>query len=189
VSPRSLFHAESSTLGKGASMKETPQHYTKRILSYLQGKKTLKVLESSPKQLTALLKGVSKTKLTKRYEKDKWSIAEVLGHIADAEIVCSFRIRFILGSNGTPIQGFDQDVWAQFSNYAKQDPAVSLESYRINRKRNIQLLKSVPRKLWDNYGMHSERGKETVTRVAEMLAGHDINHMSQIRKMVKGKST
>ena len=168
-------------------MKETPQQYTGRILSYVQGKETLKLLASTPKKLSSLLKGVPKTKLTKRPVKDKWSVAEILGHIADTEIVCSFRIRLILGSNGTPIQGFDQDVWAQYSNYSKQDPAVSLDAYRINRKRNIQLLKSLPHEMWENYGMHSERGKETVTRVAEMLAGHDVNHLKQIRMIVKGK--
>jgi hypothetical protein len=42
--------------------------------------------------------------------------------------------------------------------------------------------------MWDFYGMHSERGKETVTRVAEMLAGHDINHLNQIRLIMKGKA-
>jgi hypothetical protein len=166
-------------------MKETPQQYTQRILGYLQGKETLKVLAATPKQLSSLLKGVPKTKLTKRPQKDKWSIAEILGHMADVEIVCSFRIRIILGANGTPIQGFDQDAWAQYSNYSKQDPSVSLEAYTINRKRNIHLLKSLPREMWDNYGMHSERGKETVTRVTEMLAGHDINHLNQIRLMMK----
>ena len=173
---------------KGRFMKETPQQYTQRILSYVQGKGTLKVLASTPKQLSSLLKGVPKTKLTKRHEKDKWSVAEILGHIADTEIVCSFRIRLILGSNGTLIQGFDQDVWAQYSNYTKQDPAVSMEAYRINRKRNIHLLKSLPLEMWDNYGMHSERGKETITRVTEMLAGHDINHLNQIRLNLKGKA-
>jgi DinB superfamily len=167
-------------------MQETPQQYTKRILSYVQGKETLKVLASTSKQISSLLKGVRKTKLIKRPVEDKWSIAEILGHIADTEIVCSFRIRLILGSNGAPIQGFDQDVWAQYSNYKKQDPAVSLEAYRVNRLRNIHLLKSLPREMWDYYGMHSERGKETVTRVTEMLAGHDINHLNQIRLIIKG---
>ncbi len=88
-------------------MQETPQQYTERILGYVKGKETLKVLASTPKQLSSLLKGVPKKKLLKRSQPDKWSIAEILGHIADTEIVCSFRIRLILGSNGTPIQGFD----------------------------------------------------------------------------------
>jgi hypothetical protein len=169
-------------------MKETPQQYTERILGYLNGKVTLKVLNSTPKELSSLLKGIPKSKLTKRPEPDKWSIAEILGHMADVEIVCSFRIRLILGSSGTPIQGFDQDAWANFSNYSKQDSSVSLEAYRLNRKRNIQLLNSLNRKQWNYYGMHSERGKETVSRITEMLAGHDINHGDQIRRLIKRKA-
>ena len=39
--------------------------------------------------------------------------------------------------------------------------------------------------MWENYGIHSERGSETVARITEMVAGHDINHMSQIEKIVK----
>jgi hypothetical protein len=169
-------------------MQETPQQYTERILSYVRGKETLKILASTQKKISSLLRGVPKTKLKKRPVQDKWSVADILGHIADTEIVCSFRIRLILGSNGTPIQGFDQDVWAQYSNYKKQDPAISLEAYRVNRMRNIRLLKSLPREMWDYYGIHSERGKETVTRVVEMLAGHDINHLNQIRLILKGKA-
>jgi hypothetical protein len=168
-------------------MQETPQQYTERILSYTKGKETLKVLESSPKQLSTLLKGVSKAKLSKKPMPNKWSVTEILAHLADAEIVASFRFRLILGSNGTLIQSYDQDVWAAYSNYVKQDPAVSLEAYRVNRRRNVQLLKSLPREMWSNYGMHNERGKETVERLAKMMAGHDINHMNQIRSIVQRK--
>jgi hypothetical protein len=49
------------------------------------------------------------------------------------------------------------------------------------------LLKSVPRKLWENYGMHSERGKESVSRVVSMVAGHDLNHLRQIESILKPK--
>ncbi len=51
----------------------------------------------------------------------------------------------------------------------------------------MRLLKSLPRESWDFYGMHSERGKETVTRVVEMLAGHDVNHMKQIKERLSKK--
>ena len=166
-------------------MQETPQQYTERVLGYLHGKKTLAVLAATPKHLAALLKGVRGTRLTKRPAPERWSVAEILGHIADTETVQSFRLRLILGSNGTPIQGFDQDVWAGYSHYAKQDPALSLLAFRATRERNLWLLKQIPREMWDNYGMHSERGKETVTRVTEMMAGHDLNHLIQIRAILR----
>lgn len=163
-------------------MKETPQQYTRRILSYLEGKKPIEVLAATPRQLTRLVKGVSRKKLSQRPASDKWSVTEILAHLADSELVYGFRIRMILEASGTPIQSIDQDAWARFSDYAEHDPALSLEAFRITRERMVLLLKSLPRESWERYGMHSERGKETVTRVAEMLAGHDINHTMQIKE-------
>jgi DinB superfamily len=169
-------------------MKETPQQYVERIRGYLEGKKPLEVLASSPRQLARLIQGISKQKLARRPAPDKWSVTEILAHLADTELVQGFRLRLILGANGTPIQGFDQDEWARYSDYAKHDPALSLEAYRVTRERTVRLLKSLPRDAWDRYGMHSERGKETVTRVTEMMAGHDLNHLKAIREILKGSS-
>jgi len=168
-------------------MQETPQQYTERILSYQQGVAPMKTLASSPGKMSKLLKGVAKKKLSKRPEPDKWSVTEILAHLADAEMVFGFRMRLILGANGTTVQAFDQDVWSGFSHYPKQDPKLSFEAYRIQRERNIRLLRLIPREMWDNYGMHTERGKETVTRVTEMMAGHDINHLMQIGQILHPK--
>ncbi len=168
-------------------MQETPQQYTKRILGYLEGKKPMEILAATPRQLARLVKGVSRKKLSQRPASNKWSVTEILAHLADSELVYGFRIRLILEAGSPPIQGTDQDVWAKFSDYATHDPALSLEAIRITRERLVRLLKSVPRESWDLYGMHSERGKETVTRVVEMLAGHDINHMMQIKERLSTK--
>ena len=169
-------------------MKETPQQYIERIRGYLEGKKPIEVLAASPRQLARLTHGVSKKKMAKRPAPDKWSVTEILAHLADTELVQGFRLRIILGASGTPIQGFDQDEWARYSDYAKHDPALSLEAYRVNRERTVRLLKSLPREAWERYGMHSERGKETVERVTEMMAGHDLNHLKAIREILKGVS-
>ncbi|MGO9411988.1 MAG: DinB family protein [Spirochaetia bacterium] len=169
-------------------MKETPQQYIERIRGYLDGKKPIEVLASSPRQLARLIQGVTKKKLAKRPAPDKWSVTEILAHLADTELVQGFRLRLILGASGCAIQGFDQDEWARYSDYAKHDPALSIEAYRVTRERTVRLLKSLPRDAWDRYGMHSERGKETVTRVTEMMAGHDLNHLKAIREILKGAS-
>ena len=166
-------------------MQETPQQYTARILSYQQGKKPLAILGGSVKKIERLIKGVPKKKLMTRPEPGKWSVGEILAHLTDTELVSGFRIRLTLGLNGTPIQGFDQDVWAEKFNYGKRDPAKSFQIFRVLRENNLALLKSIPKPMWENYGVHSERGMETVTRITEMVAGHDINHMKQIEKIVK----
>lgn len=162
-------------------MQETPQQYTRRILGYIEGKNPMDILAATPRQIARLVKGVSRKKLSRRPSADTWSVTEILAHLADSELVYGFRIRLILEAASPTIQGIDQDLWAKFSDYAKHDPVLSLEALRSNRERLVRLLKSLPPGSWDFHGMHSERGKETVKRVVEMLAGHDINHMMQIK--------
>jgi hypothetical protein len=163
-------------------MPETPQQYIRRILGNIEGKKPMEVLAATPRQIARLIKGVSRKTLSRRPAPHTWSVAEILAHLADAELVVGFRIRLVLGASGTPIQAYDQNAWASFSDYVKHDPALSLEAFHSTRERTLRLLRSLSRRSWDSYGMHAERGKETVTRMVEMLAGHDLNHLKQIRE-------
>ena len=84
-------------------MNETPQQYTQRVLGYMVGKQPLGVQAATAKKLARLIKGVPTARLRKRPAPGKWSVAEILAHLADAEIVGGFRMRLILGAPGTPI--------------------------------------------------------------------------------------
>ena len=167
-------------------MSETPQRYIRRILGYLDGKEPLRVQQETPKRLKKLIKPLSKKQLSKRPTREKWSIGEILAHLADTELVGSWRLRSVLGSSGNPIQAYDQDVWAETFAYSRRDPKVSLETFRVLRENNVALLKAIPKDLWENYGMHQERGKETITQIVRMFAGHDLNHLQQIEAIAKG---
>jgi len=166
-------------------MAETAQQYVQRITGFVQGKEPLKIQQATAKKLQQLTTGVDRKKLTMRPSPGKWSVAEIVAHLADTELVAGWRLRLILGSNGTPIQPFDQDVWAQTFNYSKRDVKTSIEVFRVLRENNLALLKSLPKELWDHYGMHAERGKETVSHIVNMFAGHDLNHIEQIENIVK----
>jgi uncharacterized damage-inducible protein DinB len=166
-------------------MQETPQQYIQRILGFIDGKDPLQVQRDTPKKLQKLLKPLSKKQLTQRPQPGKWSIAEILAHLADAELVGGWRMRLILGNNGVSVQPFDQDVWAETFAYAKRDPAASLEVFRVLRENNLAMLKALPNNLLENYGMHQERGKETITHIVRMFAGHDLNHLGQVEKIAK----
>jgi hypothetical protein len=168
-------------------MQETVQEYTKRLLSYSEGKDPLRSQQAAPGKLAALLKGKTGKQLIRRPAPDKWSVAEILAHLADAELAISWRIRQILSTNAVPIQAYDQDVWAKTFDYAHRDPRQSLANFRTLREANVALLKSIPRKLWDNYGIHEERGNESITHIVRMVAGHDLNHLQQIQRILKGK--
>ena len=168
-------------------MQETPQQYTQRMLSYSDGKDPLRLQATTAKKLATLIKGKNKKQLSQRPAPGKWSVAEILAHLADAEIVLSWRLRQTLSSNGVAIQPFDQDVWATTFDYAHQDARQSLEKYRVLRDGNLALLKRIPKPLWDNYGVHQERGNESVTHVVRMIAGHDLNHLGQVERILKSK--
>jgi hypothetical protein len=168
-------------------MQETPQQYTQRMLNNLDGQEPLRLQQAAPKKLAALIRGKSKKQLTRRPAPGKWSVAEIMAHLADAEVVVSWRLRQTLCSNGVSIQPFDQDAWANTLNYAGQDARDSLERYRVLREGNLVLLKGIPKPLWDNYGVHQERGNESVGHIVRMMAGHDVNHRRQIEGILKSQ--
>src|SRR6266446_6177356 len=168
-------------------MKETPQQYTQRVLGYAEGKKPLAVQAATANKLARLIKGVPVSRLRKRPAPDKWSVSEILAHLADTEIVGGFRMRLILGAPGTPISAFDQDSWVSSGHYDKRDPRKSVEQFRVSREANLATLKSLTPEQWKHYGMHSERGQETIEHIVRMFAGHDINHLQQIERILPGK--
>lgn len=167
-------------------MPETVQEYTQRLLSYATDKDPLRLQQAAPAKLASLVKGKTRKQLTRRPAPEKWSIAEIMAHLADAEVAIAWRIRQVLASNAIPIQAYDQDLWATTFDYAHRDPRQSLAAYRALREANLTLLKSVSRKLWENYGVHQERGNESISHIVRMVAGHDINHLRQIEGILKG---
>ena len=150
----------------------------------MEGKDPLKTQATTAKKLDQLVKRAPASKLRKRPAPEKWSVAEILAHLADTEIVVGWRIRSILGAPGTPIQAFDQDAWAAAGNYAKRDPRKSIEQFRAVRDANLALYKSLAPEQWKHHGMHAERGEETLERILHMMAGHDINHILQIERIL-----
>ena len=165
-------------------MQETAQEYKQRIFGYLAGNDPVMVQSATAKKLERLISRASPAKLRKQPAPGKWSVTEILAHLADVELVVGYRIRTILGAPGTAIQAFDQDKWAQAMNYAKSDARRSLERFTAFRKANLGLLKSLSAAQWKYNGMHAERGEESIETIAKLSAGHDLNHLSQIERII-----
>jgi hypothetical protein len=169
-------------------MAETPQEYIQRMLGYTaSGENPVKVQAATAKKLEKLIKGVPAAKLKKRPAPGKWSVQEIVAHLADTEIAGSWRIRLILGEPGTPVQAFDQDAWVTATHYAKRDPRQAVEQFRVLREANLALYKSLTPEQWKHHGVHAERGEETVQHIVRMFAGHDLNHLGQIERILAGK--
>jgi hypothetical protein len=168
-------------------MKETARQYIQRMTANVEGKEPLAVQAATAKKLQRLFKGVPTSRLRKRPAADKWSPGEIVAHLGDAEIVIGFRMRLILGAPGTPIAAYDQDSWAVSGHYEKRDPRKSVEQFSVVREANLALLKSLTPEQWKQYGMHAERGQETIGHIVRMTAGHDMNHLQQIERILLGK--
>lgn len=168
-------------------MSETVQQYTQRILAHTAEQDPLKVQAATPKKLDRLVKGVSPAKLRKKPAPDKWSVAEILAHLADVEIVIGWRMRSILGAPGIEVQAYDQNAWNASLHYDKRDPRKDLIQQRVNREANLALLKTLTPGQWKQFGMHSERGQESLEHIVKMVAGHDLNHIQQIERTLEPK--
>ena len=164
---------------------ESFSDYKKRLIGYVGKEDPFTILKNTPVRLQKLLKKNGAAKWKRRSGPDRWCAAEVLAHLAEGEMVLGFRIRLIAGSNGTPIQAFDQNAWVKNSDYLVRKPAESFALFQLLRKNNIAFLKQLRPEAWKHYGIHSERGKETLTEVAALYAGHDLNHMRQLEERLQ----
>ena len=170
---------------------ETIEEYKARILSYQAGADPLALQAKAPDRLAALTRGLDHEQLDHHPVPGKWSIREIVAHLADDELVGAYRVRLILSAPGTAIQAFDQDVWARTGRYGTRDVAESSALFRTLRFANLQLLQSLTPAEWEMSGVHAERGVESIRDIAMYFAGHDINHFRQIESIRRqlGKAT
>jgi hypothetical protein len=163
---------------------ETQSQYKARILGYLAGRDPMTLLAAAPATLAQLLQGAPAEVLSRHPSPGKWSVREIVAHLGDDELVGAYRIRMILSSPGTDIQAFDQDVWATTGRYSESDPAGALALFRVLREANLTLLRALRPDEWERYGIHAERGRESVRDIVSYYAGHDVNHFRQIEAIL-----
>lgn len=159
--------------------------YTRALLDLVDGRDPLQLLPDGPASFRNAIAGLSDAQLRTPEREGKWSIAEVLKHVADAELVGSFRYRMILAHDTPQIAGYDQDLWSRNLHYAQVDVEEALEQFRMLRNVNVRLLSSLSDDERRRGGIHSERGFEDVNQLMALLAAHDIVHTRQIERIRK----
>ena len=165
------------------SIKGISNPYTRRILSNILGKDSFAVYCQTPSKLTRLLTGITPAQMQRTTTERRWSVTQIINHLCDAEIVTSYRFRIMLAQSGTTIQAYDEKRWADNLRYDAADWRAKLATFIALRNDNIATLKKLPKREWQRFGIHSERGKETVERMMQMIAGHDLNHLQQIKTL------
>jgi hypothetical protein len=123
----------------------------------------------------------------------KWSIRQIMAHVADSELVGAHRLRLVIAEENPTLTAFDQDAWTKNLDYARRKPTQSLETFRRLRAENYELLKELPESTFDRAGMHTESGRRTLRSLLEGYADHAESHARQLQsiraeyKKVKGK--
>jgi tRNA-binding protein len=165
-------------------MLETPLQYRDRMLSLLGPRDPWEVLETTPMIIRRMVTGRTLEQLAWKPEPTRWSVTQILAHLSDTETVGAWRFRSAIAHNGVALQPFDQDQWAGAFRYEQADPFESLALFAVTRAGTLRVLRRIDPALMDNYGIHGERGKESVRHLVDLYAGHDLNHLEQIERLL-----
>lgn len=166
-----------------SASKEAAATYTRAVLDLLGDREPMTVLRSTPAELRRLIDSLSEDQLGQPERPGKWSVRQVLRHLADADIVWAWRMRMALAHDRPPITGFDQDAWAERLGYAEADAEESLEVFDCLRRANLRLLSRATPADLERVGVHEERGDESVAHMMRMYAGHDLLHIRQMERI------
>ena len=149
-------------------------------------KQHLEAAEKSPKQIAAAVSGLPDKTLRYKPAPDKWCILEVLGHLADIEVVYAYRMRQMLADKKPVIAPMDGDDWARNLGYTETPPAELVALYGLNRHANLRLLRRLKVADLGKSAFHPELQREvTVAEMIEKMAGHGAGHLQQIERLKK----
>jgi len=168
--------------------KDSPElraQYAAAVLGLVGERAPLDVLRETPGAAARAVATLTPEKLRTPEAQGKWSIAMVLRHLADTDVVWGWRMRLILAQDRPPITGFDQDLWADRLDYAHADPNESLESFAVLRRDNLRLLERATPEDLERVGVHAERGEESAGYLVRLYAGHDLMHLNQIDRIAR----
>ncbi len=140
----------------------------------------VEVMADTPGRLRRLVRGLTEKQLAKKPAPGKWSIREVVAHLADGEVILGSRYRLIGAHDRPPIAGYDQDAFVEMLGVASAATADLIDDFAMARAVNLGLLERLPEAAWDRVGLHAERGEESIRKMVHMYAGHDRHHLLQI---------
>ena len=147
--------------------------------SYLDARPLLDILQETPAALQSLTADMSADAMHRPTAPGKWSVREILAHLADCEMVFGFRLRQALEKPGSVITPFNQDLWA--TRYGAYTATDALRTFITLRTWNLALLTTVSETEYANTVTHPELGAMTFQVLLEIIAGHDLNHLARLR--------
>jgi uncharacterized damage-inducible protein DinB len=140
------------------------------------------VIRETPSRLARVLDYLSAEQIETRPAPDKWSVREIMAHLADCEIAWSWRLRYVYGTEQPVIQPFDQDAWAR--SYDAYTYAAARRTFEALRAWNIEFVGALTEADRQRPMTHPERGEETLWTIVEIMAGHDLHHLLRLEALL-----
>jgi hypothetical protein len=162
---------------------EAADAYVRALFDVLGNRDPLDTLPRTPARLRDAVEDVPDEALRRPEAPGKWSVVEVVQHLADSELVYGYRLRLTVAHDRPAIPGYDQDRWAANLRYADVLLEDALADFEALRTMNLRFLRGLPEEGWERVGLHAERGEESVRKLTRLMAGHDLVHLRQIERI------
>jgi uncharacterized damage-inducible protein DinB len=158
--------------------------YVRALLDLLGKRDPIEVLGELIPWLDDRIRGLPDVTLRRPEKPGKWSLIEVIQHLADSELVIAFRTRMVLSQDRPVLQAYDQDRWASEFTYREVSLSQAVAQLRGLRSADLHLWKHLTPVQLNREGMHSERGAESVAHLIRLIAAHDLVHRRQIDRIL-----
>ena len=145
-------------------------------------------LENAADTYALALEGVSSDALTQRPDEKNWAPVEIICHIRDVEEIYLARYKAILEVEDIKFKTADADRWADERQYNRNDTIQALSAFRARRKDTIEFLKTLKPEQLERTGIHPRLGRKTMADLIKGLAGHDTNHLDQLKRSLAGQA-
>ena len=149
--------------------------YAEQYILLVAGDDILYTLDAQHKQTATLFSGRSERDGNFRYAPGKWSLKEVVGHVADAERIFAYRAMRIARGDQTPLAGFEQDDYVRAARFGARKLADIVGEYADVRQASLALFRSLDEEAWLRRGV-ANGNPVTVLALAYLIAGHELHH-------------
>jgi len=139
-------------------------------------------LRDFPDRLRRAIDGLSDTDLARPEKEGKWSIAQVIAHLAQFEMIVAHRIRSILTADTPPLVALDQERWIR-DVYRGESASELIEQLTFIREMNLNFLERLRPEEWDRAGIHPQYGRNTIRELIERFEKHQEKHLAQIERI------
>ncbi len=147
----------------------------------------LNVLEQTPIILEKILLGVPEETLHWKPAPERWSVSEVLGHLAETEGMFRERSRKMIEEDSPKLPSYDQNAASAAGKYSGTGRE-NLRKFCHERDRSLSWMRYLPGSATSRAGVHAELGRITVGELWQEWAFHDLGHIRQIAELYRARA-